>query len=449
MDFSLIEKYDVPVPRYTSYPTVPLWENREISGERWIKEVLGQFEKDGSLSLYVHLPYCESLCTYCGCNKHITKNHLVEKPYVDAVLKEWRMYTERLPQKPLLRELHLGGGTPTFFAPAQLERLVKGLLAEAEVPEQHEFSFEAHPHSTTKAHLEVLYNLGFNRISLGVQDFDSELMAIINRQQEAAEVARVTREARTIGYRSVNFDLIYGLPRQKPAHMEANLAWVKELRPDRIAFYSYAHIPDVARGQRAYSEEDLPRGFAKYRLHEMGSEAFKAMGYVDIGMDHFALASDDLARSQKKRQLHRNFMGYTPYHTYLTIALGASAISDSWSAFAQNEKHLATYLRRIREEDYPPLIKSHYHSAEDLQLRRKILDLICHFSTQFWDMPQAFEQHFRAGFEALAADDLCRLRSGQVKVTPKGQSFLRNICAVLDRRMHSAQDRKATFSRAI
>lgn len=449
MDYNLVDKYNVAVPRYTSYPTVPLWENNNLSGERWMDKVLETFEQDREISLYIHLPYCESLCTYCGCNKHITKNHLVEKPYVEAVLKEWKMYTSRFPEKALIREIHLGGGTPTFFSPENLKVLIEGILAEAETADFHSFSLEAHPFSTSDEHLETLFQLGFNRLSLGIQDFDENILSLINRFQTPEQIEHIVAKAREIGYESINFDLIYGLPQQGPEQIAKNMEWVSRLKPDRIAFYSYAHVPGVAPSQRAYSEADLPKGKNKWELYQQGANAFLKMGYQEIGMDHFALPEDALAISARKHTLHRNFMGYTPHHTHLALALGASSISDAWSGFAQNEKKLKDYLRRIQHEEYPPLIKSHYHSDEDLSVRAKLLKLICHFESDWLNDREFFNTYLKPRFEILEADGLLKIFPYQVKVTRKGQAFIRNVCSVLDRRLASHELAKPTFSKAV
>ena len=448
MDVKLLEKYDVPVPRYTSYPTVPLWDVEQTDAEKWMKHVQMSFAKNKEISLYIHLPYCEALCTYCGCNKHITKNHLVEVPYIKAVLKEWNMYTSRLPEKPVIREIHLGGGTPTFFSPENLKNLIDGLLADAEVAGKYDFSFEAHPNSTTYEHLKTLRECGFNRVSIGVQDFDGEIMRVINRFQTVDEVQQVTLWARELGYTSVNFDLIYGLPLQTPAHIEKNLELLKELMPDRIAFYSYAHIPEVKKAQRAYSKADLPMGRDKLNLYLQGRSGLEKLGYRDIGMDHFALPQDELYRSFKAGKLHRNFMGYTPYHTELCIALGASSISDSWAAYAQNEKTLKEYLYRVNHEDLPPIIKNHFLTEEDLKVRRRLLNLICHDETNWFDSKQEFTFELQRAFDNLEKDGLVKVFPHQVKVTPSGKNFVRNICRVLDVRMDRHQ-KKVTFSKAV
>lgn len=448
MEVSLLQKYNVPVPRYTSYPTVPLWDTADTSTTRWMEHVKLSFLRNNEISLYIHLPYCEALCTYCGCNKHITKNHLVEYPYIQAVLKEWHMYINNLPGRPVIRELHLGGGTPTFFSPENLKLLIEGILELADLPESYDFSFESHPNSTTYEHLATLRELGFNRISIGVQDFDAEIMRIINRYQTIAEIRQVTEHARALGYTSINYDLIYGLPQQTPAHIERNLELLKELKPDRIAFYSYAHIPDVKKAQRAYSEADLPTGMDKLQLYTMGKEGLEALGYRDIGMDHFSLPGDELYKSMMKKKLHRNFMGYTPYHTELNIALGASAISDSYTAYAQNEKTVKEYLLRIKNEDYPPVLKTHFLTDEDRITRRKILDLICNYQANWIEAEGGIPLWIEAAYLELEKDGLVRVLNNQVQVTETGRSFIRNICRVLDVRMDSHQE-KMVFSKAV
>jgi oxygen-independent coproporphyrinogen-3 oxidase len=445
----LLEKYNVAVPRYTSYPTVPMWQNEPNSAQKWMEHVQCSFTKNQEISLYIHLPYCESLCTYCGCNKHITKNHLVEIPYIKALLKEWSMYTRCFSSKPVLGEIHLGGGTPTFFKPKNLAYLIRGLLADAEISAQHDFSFEAHPNSTTYEHLKVLKDLGFSRVSIGVQDFDPVIMRTINRVQTETEVEQVTKWARELGYASINYDLIYGLPLQTNKHLAYNLQKVSALKPDRIAFYSYAHVPNVARGQRAYSEHDLPSATDKLNLYLQGKKAFQNLGYLHIGMDHFALANDTLTKSFKKKNLHRNFMGYTTKHTQLCIGLGASAISDSWTAYAQNEKNLKNYLLKVKQEDLPPVSKNHFLTPSDLKIRQQILNLICHFEVNWFNNKKDFNSRLLQKFRALERDGLVKVFPFQIKVTPLGQSFIRNICSKLDLRLQENSSKKPTYSKAV
>ncbi|HZJ61120.1 MAG TPA: oxygen-independent coproporphyrinogen III oxidase, partial [Chitinophagaceae bacterium] len=317
IDPILLRKYDVPVPRYTSYPTVPFWKE-EIDKERWKQIFREEFLKNNlqnGTSLYVHLPFCESLCTYCGCNKKITNNHGVEGEYIEALTKEWNLYRRLMGEPPIVREIHLGGGTPTFFSPLNLRLLVESIVKRAIIHPHREFSIEGHPNNTTKNHLRILYDLGFRRISYGVQDHDPEVQRVINRIQPIENVRKATEEAREVGFRSVNFDLIYGLPKQSLQSVEKTIQQTILLKPDRIAFYSYAHVPWTSRGQRLFDENDLPSAEEKLQLYLRGKELLTTAGYVDIGMDHFALPGDDLYEAWLSGRLHRNFMGYTTQNT--------------------------------------------------------------------------------------------------------------------------------------
>ncbi|HMQ47968.1 MAG TPA: oxygen-independent coproporphyrinogen III oxidase [Saprospiraceae bacterium] len=450
MNGDLLEKYNIPAPRYTSYPTVPYWGENCPTTEAWTSRVLQAFEENKSLSLYIHLPYCENLCTYCGCNKRITKNHEVEMPYLLAVLQEWALYTALLPEKPVLRELHLGGGTPTFFSPENLHWLLSEILETVELPEHFEFGFEAHPANATYKHLKVLRQLGFTRISIGVQDFDDHILKTINRQQSYEEVAQVVAWARELGYRSINFDLIFGLPFQTPAHIRDNVQKVAQLRPDRLAFYSYAHVPWIKPSQRAYSEADLPNGTAKRALYELGRELLESAGYREIGMDHFALPGDSLYKALETGSLHRNFMGYTPFLTRLSLALGASSISDAWSAFVQNEKHIEKYQELVHAGRFP-FVKGHLLTEEDQVLRSHILNIICRGTTE-WKSPNMQCEALYDGLERLhpmIADGLVKLHPFQLEVTPAGKAFVRNICLALDARYWKQQPEGQLFSRVV
>lgn len=446
----LLKKYDVPAPRYTSYPTVPYWQTTPPTAEQWIERMRRAFEESPVISLYIHLPFCERLCTYCGCNKRITRNHGVEAPYIDSVLQEWKMYLGVLGRRPVLGEIHLGGGTPTFFSPANLARLLDGIMEAAEVGKEPAFGFEAHPSSTTHEHLEVLYRYGFRRLSIGVQDFAPEILHIINRHQSQEDVERVTSQAREIGYESINYDLIFGLPLQQVHHIERNVELVCRLRPERLAFYSYAHVPWIKPSQRAYSESDLPVGAAKRNLYERGRELLIEAGYAEIGMDHFALPGDSLYEAALDGSLHRNFMGYTPKYTRLSLALGASSISDSWDAFVQNEKHVETYRQRVAAGELP-IVKGHLLTEEDLVLRRHILDIMCRYQTH-WNTPDRQCASLADGLlrmEELLHDGLIVLENQALRVTPLGKTFLRNICMALDARYWARMPQGALFSQAV
>lgn len=446
----LLEKYNIPAPRYTSYPTVPYWQDTPPTQAEWVRCVQKSFQDDKEISLYIHLPYCEKLCTYCGCNKRITKRHDVELPYIESVLTEWQMYLDILPKKPIIRELHFGGGTPTFFAPQNLDKLLDGIFAGSEIAENPSFSFEAHPANTTREHLQVLADHGFRRISIGIQDFDSEILRIINRQQRYEQVERCVNDARELGYDSVNFDLIFGLPLQTPDNIRQNFAKLEKLCPDRIAYYSYAHVPWKSRSQRAYSEADLPIGAEKRALYDLGCELLEKMGYHEIGMDHFALPDDELFTAFQNGTLHRNFMGYTPYPTRLNLALGVSSISDSWTAFVQNEKVIEDYQARLAASELP-IAKGHLLSREDQVLRRHILNLMCNYRTDWTAETDQCPALF-AGLERLdemVADGLVRHLPHGLEVTEAGQMFVRNICLALDAGYWAKRPEGELFSQVV
>ena len=448
----LINKYHVAAPRYTSYPTVPYWDTAAPNINEWKKSVKFSFDQSNAsngISLYVHLPFCESLCTYCGCNTRITKNHQVEDPYIQAILKEWNLYREIFGEKPLIREIHLGGGTPTFFEAANLNVLINGMMDGSELHPDAEFSFEAHPNNTSEAHLITLYNLGFRRLSLGIQDFDPKVQKIINRLQSFEQVEKITELAREIGYTSINFDLIYGLPLQTVVGLEDTILQVEKLMPDRIAFYSYAHVPWIKPGQRSFTEDDLPSVTEKQKLYELGRQMFISMGFEEIGMDHFALTTDSLFKAEKSGKLHRNFMGYTHQYTQLMIGLGVSSISDTWFAFAQNVKKVEDYYDLINKGQFP-ILKGHYLTEEDLIIRRHILNLMCKGRTD-WDTSLVINDALIAGLERaklLEQDGLVEILENRLAVTHLGKRFLRNICMSLDARLWSEQPETQLFSMA-
>jgi oxygen-independent coproporphyrinogen III oxidase len=322
-NIDLIQKYNVSGPRYTSYPTVPYWDSSSFSVSTWQEKVRNAFKKynDEGISLYIHLPFCESLCTYCGCTTRITINHGVEEPYINAVLREWGLYKKIFGGVPKIKEIHLGGGTPTFFKPENLRRLIQGLLLDNIVAPQAEFGFEGHPNNTSDLHLKTLYDLGFRRMSLGIQDFNHKVQETVNRVQSFETVRYVTETARNIGFTSINFDLIYGLPFQTLESIKDTIRKTSQLHPDRIALYSYAHVPWIKPGQRKFTEADLPADSEKRELYEEGRMMLKEHGYHEIGMDHFALCSDSLYQSIEKKMLHRNVMGYTSARSHLQIGL--------------------------------------------------------------------------------------------------------------------------------
>lgn len=453
MNISLINKYNIPGPRYTSYPTVPFWDEAAFTADLWQQSVIRSFNESNDaegISIYIHLPFCEQLCTFCACHKRITKQHSVETPYLESVLKEWQLYLQLFGKKPKIKELHLGGGTPTFFSPENLRILLEGIFAHAEIAENPEFSFEGHPNNTTKAHLQTLYDLGFRRCSFGVQDYDPQVQKAINRIQPFENVERVTNWAREIGYKSVSHDLVFGLPFHNWEKMEYTIRKTLELKPDRLAFYSYAHVPWIKGvGQRGFDENDLPSGEEKRKLYENGKKLLEELGYIEVGMDHFALEHDDLYQSMISGEIHRNFMGYSSSKTQLMVGLGMSAISDSWYAFAQNEKTVEAYQKRV-EEGVIPVFRGHILNQEDLLVRQHILNLMCRLETS-WDATTDFPelQHALESLKEMEADGLVVLSENSIKITDQGRAFTRNVAMTFDLRMMRNKPETRIFSMTI
>lgn len=454
METSIVQKYNVPGPRYTSYPTVPYWDNNGFSSHNWEKSFLKTFEESNipnGISLYIHLPFCESMCTFCGCNKRVTRRHEVETTYITAVLNEWAMYCDLLPQQPLIKELHLGGGTPTFFSPENLEILINGIFDRAIKAPDYEFSFEGHPNNTTRAHLQKLYDLGFRRVSLGVQDYNEKVQKSINRVQSFHNVAKVTLWAKEIGYTSISHDLVFGLPFQTLESIIDTIEKTKSLNPDRLAFYSYAHVPWIkGSGQRGFSETNLPKDNEKRMLYEVGKKILEEKGFREIGMDHFALETDSLYTAYKSGNLHRNFMGYSSSKTQLMIGLGVSSISDSWYSFAQNEKTLEDYYNRIEKNELP-VFRGHLLTEEDLIIRKHILNIMCRFETSWNTEEEYFNElpDVLIDLKQMEKDGLLELQKNHITVTEEGKPFVRNICMAFDLRLKRKAPETKLFSMTI
>ena len=452
MKQSLIQKYNVPGPRYTSYPTVPYWD-ADFHYEDWKKSFVSAYNQNNKegISLYIHLPFCESMCTFCGCYKRITKNHKVENEYIQAVLKEWRLYCNLLQEKPLIAEIHLGGGTPTFFSPQNLEILIDGIFSSAQDKTKCEMSFEGHPNNTSREHLEKLYELGFRRVSFGVQDYSETVQNAINRRQSFSDVAKVTMWARDIGYTSIGHDLIFGLPFQHVEDVVDTIEKTKNLLPERIAFYSYAHVPWIkGNGQRGFKDEDIPKDNEKRILYEIGKKLLQLNGYIEIGMDHFALDTDSLYKAAEEKKLHRNFMGYSASKTNIMIGLGVSAIGDSWDTFVQNIKNLEDYYQMLEWNELP-LFKGHILSKEDLVIRQHILNLMCRFETS-WENPELqFPEIDEVLYQLteMENDGLLKINQSSITVTDEGKAFVRNICMAFDLRMKRHKPEMQLFSMTV
>ncbi|WP_151957344.1 oxygen-independent coproporphyrinogen III oxidase [Acinetobacter guillouiae] len=454
MSCSLIQKYNVAGPRYTSYPTVPYWEEASFSLQQWKQTLKRSFDESNhveGISLYIHLPFCESLCTFCGCHKKVTKRHDVEQPYIQAVLKEWDLYCQLLADRPIIKEIHLGGGTPTFFSVKHLQQLIQGILAKANIADGYEFSFEGHPNNTTREHLQALYELGFRRVSYGVQDYNETVQKAIHRVQPFENVERVTQWARDIGYTSISHDLVFGLPFQNLADVLHTIDLTNTLMPDRLAFYSYAHVPWIkGNGQRGFKDHDVPKDGMKRTLYEEGKKQLLAHGYHEIGMDHFALDRDEMYQAFHAGTLHRNFMGYTSSKTQVMIGLGLSSISDSWYSFAQNEKNLEAYYSCL-ENDEIPVVKGHVLSVEDLKIRQHILNLMCTFQTSWSDQTMDFAERGDViqQLVEMQHDGLLNIEADRIVITEQGKPFVRNICMAFDLHLKRRKPETQIFSMTI
>lgn len=451
---SLISKYNVAGPRYTSYPTVPYWDQDSFSVSSWKDSLQRSFKESNTkegISLYIHLPFCESMCTFCGCNKRITKNHKVEVPYLESVIKELRLYVALFSEKPRIKQIHLGGGTPTFFSSSNLEYLINEIFKLADRAENVEFSFEGHPNNTTLEHLETLHQLGFNRVCYGVQDYNLSVQIAINRVQPFEKVQAATNNARKAGYTSVGHDIIYGLPFQTIDNVIHTIERTIELLPDRIAFYSYAHVPWIkGNGQRGFKDEDLPTAAVKRQQYEIGKKLLDEAGYVEIGMDHYALKTDSLYQAQQNGTIHRNFMGYNSSNTQVMIGLGVSSISDSWYSFAQNVKNIDEYQSLVEKGELP-VYRGHLLTEEDLVIRRHILNLMCRFETSWQDDDLYLNElpDVLLSLIELEKDDLIEIRSNQLLVTEKGRPYVRNVCLPFDLRLQRNKPETQLFSMTV
>ncbi len=454
MNSRLISKYNVSGPRYTSYPTVPYWDNKKFSLKKYNETLTTSFKETNSsegISIYIHLPFCESLCTFCGCTKRITKNHSVEIPYLQSVIKEWEMYCDLLDERPVIQELHLGGGTPTFFSAENLNLLLDGIFRISTKAEDAELSFEGHPNNTTKEHLNLFSELGFKRVSYGVQDYNKKVQLSIHRLQPFENVKKVTEEAREAGFTSVGHDIIYGLPFQTKEDVIYTIERTKELMPDRIAFYSYAHVPWIkGNGQRGYKDEDLPTAEEKIAQYEMGKKMLLAAGYFEIGMDHFALITDSLNDAIEYNTLHRNFMGYTNSKTQVMIGLGVSAISDSWYGFAQNVKGVEEYQNLIKN-NISPIYRGHILTNQDLVIRKHILNLMCNFKTTWFKQDDFFDElpQVMLALREMQSDGLVELDTNFLRITQKGKAFVRNVCMAFDLRLQKNKPEMKVFSMTV
>ena len=453
----LLTRFDVPGPRYTSYPTADRFV--EAFGETDYLQALDQrassaIGKVTPLSLYVHIPFCESLCYYCACNKIITKHKDRAETYLRYLTREVELHTAHLGLGQSVSQLHLGGGTPTFLSDDELRELMHMLRRHFEWVPGGEYSVEVDPRTVDEKRLAVLAELGFNRLSFGVQDFDPAVQKAVHRVQPAQQVFDLVAAARRLGFESVNVDLIYGLPLQTPESFERTLAQVNELRPDRIALYAYAHLPERFKPQRRIHAAELPSGGAKVAMLSRSLDAFTDAGYVYIGMDHFALPGDALAVAKRQGRLHRNFQGYSTQADCDLIALGVSSIGRVGATYSQNAKTMEEYCDLL-DQGHLPVVRGLALTRDDLIRRAVIMALMCQGQLQFESINLAWLVDFKKYFaneltqlEAMQAQGLVQLSDTGIQVSAMGWFFVRGVAMVFDRYVQADRNR-TRFSKII
>jgi oxygen-independent coproporphyrinogen-3 oxidase len=454
----VLRRFDTPGPRYTSYPTADRFvatfgpDDAGLALSRRAQTPAGDAEP---LSVYVHIPFCESLCYYCACNKVITKHHERAAEYLDVLEAELELVVARLGRGQPVAQLHFGGGSPTFLSDAELERVVHSLRAAFSFAADAEMSIEVDPRTVTPERLHALRGLGFNRLSFGVQDFDPSVQQAVHRVQPYESVRLLMDCARSLGFTSINADLIYGLPKQTPASFARTLQQIGELRPDRIALYAYAHLPTRFKPQRRILADDLPGPAQRTQMLGAAIQSFLARGYEYIGMDHFALADDALAVAKREGRLQRNFQGYSTHKDCDLIALGASAIGRVGAAYYQNAKTLPEYYEAVRNGRLP-VVRGIASTDDDLLRRSVIMDLMCQGRLEFKGIEDAHAirvpQYFATELQKLAAlaeQGLVEVHADAVLVTAKGWYLVRAIAMVFDKYLQTGARSPERFSRVV
>ena len=453
----LLTRFDVPGPRYTSYPTADRFV--EAFSQADLHQALdlrnqGLGQKNRPLSIYVHIPFCESLCYYCACNKIITKHHEKAEPYLRYLAKEIELYTSSIGMGQTVSQLHLGGGTPTFLSNDELRELMSMLKRSFSFVAGGEYSVEVDPRTVDETRLALLFELGFNRLSFGVQDFDPEVQKAVHRIQPAQQVFDLVASARKIGFESINVDLIYGLPKQTPESFDRTLKQINELRPDRIALYAYAHLPERFKPQRRILAAELPAPSSKIAMLSRSMDALMNAGYVYVGMDHFALPDDALAVAKRQGRLHRNFQGYSTQPDCDLIGLGISAIGRMGGTYSQNAKTMDEYVDML-DHGQLPIVKGLALSRDDLIRRSWIMAIMCQGHVQYEAFNEAWlidaKKYFAAEIEqlnSLQAQGLVELMDGGLQVTPMGWFFVRGVAMVFDKYLQADRNR-TRFSKII
>jgi oxygen-independent coproporphyrinogen-3 oxidase len=454
VSLDLLHRYNVPGPRYTSYPTAPVW--REGFNARDYETVLRESReaaRPAPLSLYVHIPFCESLCFFCACTVIITANHSVEEPYLDLLEREIDWIARRAGEGRELVQLHWGGGTPTYLAPEKISRLAGKLKESFSLAADAEVGVEVDPRVTTPAHLEALREAGFNRLSMGVQDFDAEVQQAIHRIQPYEATCSLVASARRMGFHSVNVDLIYGLPLQTAESFSATIDQILKIAPDRLAVYSYANVPWLKKHQKLL-EPKLPTEREKFEIFRTALARFTHAGYEYIGMDHFARPDDELAHAREDRTLHRNFQGYTTKAGTDLIGAGVSAIGAIGDAFVQNRRDLASYRSEVATVG-TATFRGFRLSFDDRVRRTVIGNLLCHGVVVIPEIEEAYGIEFGKYFvdaleklEPCAADGLIEISDSELRATPLGRVFLRNLAMPFDAYL-TVDSEKPVFSKTL
>ena len=451
----LLRRYDVPGPRYTSYPTADRFVEA-FTGEDYARALRLRREAASGLplSVYVHIPFCESLCYYCACNKIITKRHERASAYLHYLEREMALHTAQLGAGRVVSQLHLGGGSPTFLSDAELGQLMALLRRYFTLAPGGEYAIEVDPRTVDAGRLQALAELGFNRLSFGVQDFDADVQKAVHRVQPAEQVFALVEAARQLGFESINTDLIYGLPRQTPVSFARTLEQVVALRPDRIALYAYAHLPERFKPQRRILKAELPPAADKLSMLSQALDALMGAGYVYVGMDHFALPNDALAVAKRQGRLHRNFQGYSTQPDCDLIGLGVSAIGRIGPTYSQNAKTMEDYCDKL-DQGQLPVVRGLALNRDDLVRRAVIMALMCQGEVQFESIELAYLVDFKAMFaselealQPLVDAGLVIVDQGSIQVTASGWFFVRAVAMVFDRYLQADQNR-ARFSRVI
>ena len=454
----LLQRYDRPGPRYTSYPTAVEFHAGFTEADYRERLAAADALVAEPLSAYAHLPFCEERCLYCGCNVVITRRRDVADDYLENVIREVELLARHLPRRRTISQLHWGGGTPTFYPAKDLERLFRAWSGHFEFTPDAEIGIEVDPRVTTREQITVLRRLGFNRLSMGVQDFTPEVQRAVHRVQTFEWTRDLVEAARAEGFSSVNIDLIYGLPYQSLEGFRATLDRVLEIRPDRVACYSFAFVPWIKAHMKHLPTESLPDATLKLGLLALSIDRFTAAGYRMIGMDHFALPGDELSRAIEARTLHRNFMGYTVQSARDMVAVGISGIGDVQGAYVQNVKKLPEYAAALAAGRFP--IERGYRLDGDDEARRYLItELMCNGHLDVREMERRFDLSFAEKFatelagltgpDSPAADGLVTVTPEAIAITPIGRLFVRNVCMVFDRYLRAAQREKPVFSRTV